>query len=234
MRRVLMGLFIFSLLVACAVPEKTALQEASPDPLPDLPLRTVGQKWDPQVKILVEKSEKISTYHYAYDTFRAGTFTVSQQGMKAHKVYLEHQKIGKNRLYNHVYLDAQQKMAWGICTDSEVQCQGLFKKAFSLPWIEQNPGTWTDPLSLMRRLPVSAVPVGTEQIDQRSATILEYTNAEGKREQVWVDSYFGFPLQQVIYGSGTTMEEKHTFTRPEINRVAEADVQLPEDYDVIS
>lgn len=237
---ILFIIFTFFILAACQGQKsiitdqqvRGQIEKESSEQLPELPLRTFAPSYASDIQLLVDKSAAISSYKYAYDAFQAETFTVFHHSSGDHKVYLTHQKQGKDRLYNHVYLDALSKKAWGACTDSEVLCQGLFKKAFPVSWDQEH--SWTDPLALMKNLPSDAQKVGTEEIDQRSNIILEYINAEGFREWLWVDIFYGFPMQQVIFGESKAILTKHQFTRPEINRVTEEDVSLPEGYQFIS
>jgi len=72
---------------------------------------------------------------------------------------------------------------------------------------------------------------GTEVIENRQTTILEYINDEGKREQLSIDDYYGVPLQQIIYENDEILE-KRTFTKFSVGNVKDSEVTMSSSYEL--
>ena len=227
MRKIILLLFIFTFLLSCSN-QNTTLPVASG---PDNPINVeitpeyVAQNTQ-KVNALLEKSRGITNYHYFYDTPSIEGYEVTVKDNKIKKAYTTPLKLESNIYYSEVYLDSAQKTAIAICTKTSILCDEAWGKAYSLNYASQLPEM--DPIALINQVKY-AEEAGSEVIENRQTTILEYTNSDGRREQLSVDNYYGIPLQQIIYENDEIIE-KRTFTKFSIGNVKESEVTMPSSY----
>ena len=182
-----------------------------------------------EVKELLEKHNPLKSVQYLMDTGLANTFTVYLRGDKLKK------EITRSRYeaitadfvyYNTVYVDRVARTAYTHCIFDQL-CPALIRdQALVLDFEDEDIIT---PIQIIEGV-TYAEKVGQERFDNRDTIILEYTNDDGKRERLWVETFFGLPLQQRIY-DGDEVAERRTFTRVSFNSVKDDDVTLPDTYE---
>ena len=152
-------------------------------------------------------------------------------GKKIKKVYFDTVKLRSGVYYDTVYLDLTAGTARGTCTTTGVLCGPILNNAYILNFGEQEPPF--TPVELLSKIGSDAAIVGTEQFTNRAAQIIEYTNAQGAKERLSIDTYYGIPLRQVKYNSAGEQQEEHTFTRIGVGNVKAADVSFPSGLTVV-
>ncbi|MBU1973976.1 MAG: hypothetical protein KKH52_01110 [Nanoarchaeota archaeon] len=196
-----------------------------------------------EVVELIEKSEKVNSYHYSFISLirqsnnnyeEVATYQAYLKGDKIKKIYLSPVKLNQEFYYIDIYLNINEKTAVGTCSTNSVLCDDLDNQAFKLVYTSEKISP--TPLDLLSALPLSAQKIGEETIENRKAAVLSYTNSDGKLEKLSVDTYSGIPLKQIIYQLEDDEEvvlEKNTFSLDGLNDVKNADVTLPDNYELI-
>ncbi len=184
--------------------------------------------YDPLVAGLMAKANEVGAYRYTYDASKAGTYDYYISGEKAKKVYLVPIKLKGDVNYNEVYLDDALQDAKVICSKGVSSCTFAWKKAYDIEYSTEN--VELTPLSIVAVIPYSAKKVGEELFDNQKTSIIEYVNAQERKERIWMDHYTGLPLKQVIYSvddvDGDKELTKHTFTRVILN-IKKSEVLFP-------
>lgn len=227
----LIGLLIF-LLVACTpqVSETIPLPEpSSGTPWGSIQPRSRVQEPAPNAKIieLLEKNKDATNYHYVYDAEKGDGYEVFVLGSKAKKVYLDAKPLRGDIFYNTIYLNRETKTAVGICNKPGVTCGAIWNKAYAVDYELENIAPTPVEILDQVRNPQEA---GSEVLLSRELTIIEFTNADGKKERWSVDDFYGLPSRQVIYSADAEIEESHTFIKLSVGQVQEEEVTLPEEY----
>ncbi len=226
-----MGLLIF-LLVACT----PQVSETIPLPEP-----SSGTQWGsiqpssrvqepaPNAEIieLLEKNKDATNYHYVYDAEKADGYEVFISGSKVKKVYLDTKPLRGDIFYNTIYLNRETKTAVGICNKPGVTCGAIWNKAFVLDYDKEKISS--TPVELLSRVS-NPQEAGSEVLLSRELTIIEFTNADGKKERWSVDDFYGLPSRQAVYSPDDEVEEIHTFIKLSVGQVREEEVTLPEEY----
>lgn len=219
-------------LISCA----KEITETSPDPEP-----ASGSRWgsiQPSSRVtepapnagiiaLLEKNKDATNYHYVFDADRSEGYEVFISGSKVKKVYLEAKPLRGDIFYNAIYLDREIKTAVGICNKLGVTCGAIWNKAYLLDYGPENIGP--TPVEIIQKVG-NAQEVGSEVLLNRDLKIIEFINAEGKKEHWSLDNYYGLPSRQVIYSSDDKVEESHTFTKLSVGQVRQEEVTLPAEY----
>jgi hypothetical protein len=176
-----------------------------------------------EVADLLAKYKGITSYQYAY-VHDDVSYTATVMGNKIKKVYSTAQRLDENTFYNEVYLDTDGKTAIVICHGGGVYCDGLTGKAFLVDYelekLEVNPVDLIASIGFAKN-------IGKENVFKRATTIIEISNG-----QVWVDNYYGFPMQYVVL-ENEKISEQYTFSKMEINTVGESDVKMPTSFKLV-
>jgi len=200
-------------------------------------------EYSEEVAELIEKNKGASNYRYTinansrnqYDNFNHDYFyEVYFKDDKIKKIYNEPVKLKLDIFYNIVYLDLEDEVAYGVCDGTTVLCDGLDKKAYDVGYNKEN--VVLDPLFLLDKITYAAKIVGSETLNGRKATILEYVNKQGTKERLSVDTYYGLPLKQVVYELDDDEEvvvKRNDFNIINVGGVKNADVNLPEEYEIV-
>ncbi len=211
-----------------AEPSDVAVQNFKPKITIIPPKEKPQPQYESEVDVLITKAKSVVSYQYAFDASKGGTYTYFISGALAKKVYVEPVKLRDLVYYNEVYLDLNQKKGIGVCTKGVSTCTSVWKQAFPVNFdLEKVEFT---PQDLITHIPYSAHVVGEERVDNQETSIVEFTNAQGRKERLWLDQYSGLPLKEVIYSVDTEEEkelEKHTFTRI-ILGVKKSEVTFPD------
>ncbi len=238
------GLLLVSLfLVACIPPpvgapetvssaEPIASQPRSRTIQPEAPTRspaTTSSGIDPEAKALLDKSRGATNYVYLFDASKPGAYYVYVRGNKIKKAYLDEQKLNKEIYYSAVYLDLDMKTAVATCEIPGTLCGSYWKKAY--PALFNTEADILTPIELVDQVSVATL-VGTERFENRDLKLIEYTNEDGRRERLGIETYYGLPMKQIVYRSSEEEEilTQHTFTKLSVGQVKASDVTMPADY----
>jgi uncharacterized protein YcfL len=247
------GVVILSiLLVACSSSETISNAPANPTEMGDsnpadttntqetatqetdvLPEREQTPKQLSAAKELLNKHKNVKSIDYTFDGGSEKTIEVAVKGDKILKRVPSTQYTGDSTLgsyYNAIYLDRSSRTAYTHCRVSGTCEPEHQDKALQLDFAKQNVIT---PIDIISKV-TSASIIAEQQFNRRETTIIEYMNNGGRREQLWVDSFFGVPLQQKIFGSTDDADiiEEHTFTSMAFNSLKDSDVTLSEKYTI--
>lgn len=197
----------------------------------------VAPQYDPNVKVYLDKAEKVESYSYHFSSRVLNNFGNFEElkdynafvkGNQVKKVYLDQVKYKEGVNYDTVFLNLAEKTTFGVCLEKgAVMCSGMDGKAFKIDYGREKLVT---PQELMELVPPSAKIVGEETIDRRNTVILGYINARGQQEKLSVDKYSGLPMKRVVYqmeGDQEVVLEKTTFTQLSVGNVKSAEVTLP-------
>ena len=253
----LVGLLLtFLLITSCTPnPDSTSTSDQTKDQLPipnqinkimeSQPKPTVieaSQVYSSEVAELIEKSANLNSYHYTFSSSKRNQYesyeTVENyeakiKENKIKKSYSTPVKLSNTLYYSEVYLDTETETALATCDLKTVLCDDNRLQARSLryPAVKIS----VNPLEIIENIPKDAKVVGTENIGNRQATIIEYINDEGNKEKLSIDTYSGFPLKQESFiqeDDEDVLLKKNTLNLKSFNNIKNADVTLPEDYEL--
>lgn len=176
---------------------------------------------------LLEKNKEATNYHFVFDADKAEGYEVFISGSKVKKVYLDAKPLRGDIFYNTIYLNRETKTAVGICNKPGVTCGAIWNKVYTINYEQENIAPTPVEIIDQARNPQE---VGSEVMMNRKLTIIEFTNADGKKERWSLDNFYGLPSRQVIYSSDGVVEESHTFTKLSVGQVREDEITLPTDY----
>lgn len=185
-----------------------------------------------EIKELMDKNKKVKSYRYIYDVPSGDSYEYFTTGPKVKKYYNILRKSNLvNVYYNEVYLNSNTKQAYALCTLSAYSCTYSRDKAFQINYDKEKVDVTI--FDLVRSMGYDAHKVGEEMIDNVQTIIIEHTNKQGKKERLWLDTYYGMPMKQIIYDNveGAMKEEKHTFSRL-IVPVLDSEVTMPVNYEL--
>ena len=234
----LIGLVLLLVVAACVPQQQPSVQQPAAQPSqpsvqqpaaqPSQPVAAAPQQpaIDPLIKELLEKHRSVTSLHYVLDDGTPSAVIVWLKGDKLKKEIFR-TRLGLETYYELVYVDRAAKTAYTHCAAAAGCAAEHRDKAIPLNFAAEN--AVLTPFDLLKDV-TSAEKIGTERFDERSTIIIQFTNEDGHREQLLVDSFFGVPLQQRIYGDDDEVLEKHTFTKVAFNSLKEADVTLPGQY----
>lgn len=181
-----------------------------------------------EVKDLLAKHLKAQSMKTVIDDGTPNALTIIVKGDKIRKITNVPRVYNKETFVNEIYVDRAAKTAYGVCTDNFACPIERQKKAYPRDFASDDIVT---PLDIIRKV-TYAEKVGAEKFDNRETVIVEYTNADGNRERLWLETYRGVPLQQRIFDDGKEIE-KHTFTESAFDTYSDADVSLPEGTEIV-
>ncbi len=176
-----------------------------------------------EVKALLAKHSSVKSFKTIVDDGELDTFTIIVYGDKIKKTVPFTRYYDKKTFANDVYIDRAAKTAYGLCSDNFHCDKDRRINAEKQDYDKVNPVT---PLDIIKGVS-SAEKISEEMFDRKQTMVIEYTNAAGKRERLWVDKFSGLPVQQKIY-EGESVAEEHAFTEMAVNAYSEEDASLPE------
>ena len=176
---------------------------------------------------LLQRNKDVTNYHYVFDADKVEGYEVFISGSNVKKVYIDAKPLRGDIFYNTIYLNRETKTAVGICNKPGVTCGAIWNKAYIVDYESENIGpTPVEMIDTVR----NPQEVGSEVMLNRDLTIIEFINADGKKERWSLDDFYGLPSRQVIYSSDEEIEESHTFIKLSVGQVQEEEVRLPEEY----
>ncbi len=231
-------LALLVLLVSCVpTPQETAPEQQTVVVVEDEPIqKTVSRRssqpaasepGDNALTTLLSKNADAQNYYYLFDANKAGGYYVSAYGSKIKKEYSDTIRLNNEFSYNKVFLDTSTKKAIAICDKGGITCRSVWNKAQELPYEMQK--IYPSPVDIARGVR-SPKKIGTQVLQERETTIIDYWNGQGMKERLYVDNYYGLPLKQVILGDDGSILEEHLFTQLSVGHVTEGDVILPQKY----
>lgn len=227
---VLAALFLFS--CTSSTPETAPLPEPSSESQwGSIQPSSRVKESAPNAEILelLEKNKDATNYHYFFDAEKADGYEIFISGSKVKKVYLDAKPLRGDIFYNNIYLNLETKTAVGICNKPGVTCGAVWNKAYVLDYTTEKIGL--TPVEMIPRVN-NPQEIGSEVMLNRDLTILEFVNADGKKERWSVDDFYGLPSRQIIYSADDEVEESHTFTRLSVGQVQDEEVALPKEYEL--
>jgi len=128
----------------------------------------------------------------------------------------------RKHYFDTVYLDMTQQTGYAYCESrGQRRCSDPDREFL----VEYSDFIIKTPMEWMREVPYNAAWVGTEQIDNRAADIIEYERNDGTTVRMKVDAYSGVPREIWVYqGSMENVVEKYAFRDFAINAVKESDM----------
>lgn len=154
---------------------------------------------------LLDKTQKVKSYSFYYidSTTQLQTDQWFVKGDRAAVKLYEPNYWDREEWVDTVYLDFAAKTAVGYCENwQRVRCTDNNRK-FNIvfaPFDKRLPTYW------LTQIPTSAEVVGSETIDERFVTKVQW-NEGGKTYSVWMDNTFGVPMKVWIdSGSGKPQE----------------------------
>tara|TARA_Y100000310_G_scaffold341971_1_gene443149 strand:- start:522 stop:1259 length:738 start_codon:yes stop_codon:yes gene_type:complete len=202
-----------------------------------------SQTYSEEVAELLEKSANLKSYEYVlstskrnqYENYEPGeSYRAQVKDNKVKKSYSEAVKLNQNIYYSEIYLNNEEETALATCDLQTVLCDDnhLIVRSLRYPAAKMT----LEPLQIIQSLPKNAEQIGSEKIDNRQAVILKYTNADGNKEKLFVDTYSGFPLKQESFIQEDDEEillERNTFNLKGFNNIKNSEVTPPEDYETV-
>jgi len=217
--------------VADEMPETTETATAAPVPEPTAspvveetePATT--QQMNPKVQALLDKTDSIKSYEFFYQTSDNWDLIRDKYYIRDNIVKIKLFEVNwynKKAYFDTVYLDMDAETAVAFCEDtSHSRCEDSDKE-FVIEYNDfklKTPKEWVNEIEY-------AEWVGTEQLDKRSADIVEYDNNDGTTTRIWIDSYSGLARQIWIYrGDTENLLDKYGFRDLAINSVKADDVK---------
>ncbi len=252
-----MAVILLLILVSCAptareqvlirekagVPEPARTASAPTTPSPSTPTENTPAPvvvLSPDIAALADKGKAQTNYKYSFSSRTRNQYGNYDEAIKfdlyykdgyGKKVYLSPQKLRKDIFYNEVYVDFAKKTAVGVCTSAGTLCGSVpGNRAYSLDYDSQRPIVL---LHLLEGILDDARNLRTGPFDNRRVMVVEYTNWQGKRELLSLDTFSGLPLQQEIYvtqGDEQILDKRYTFTGMNADSVKIKDVTLPANF----
>lgn len=196
----------------------------------------------PEIESLIEKSKSITSYKYTFDARTNENYDAYIKDYKIRKSYAEVKKLNEDVYYTDVYLNTyidvypgEQQVATVICAKAGTLCESSWLKAYTIDYNKEEIAE--TPLDLLDAIPAEAKKVGEVVFNGRPVVVVEfpahYPAFEGYTEQLSIDTYYGFPMQQILYKTTDESKEpvvKHTFTAISVNNVQTPDVTIPQNY----
>jgi len=130
--------------------------------------------------------------------------------------------------FTHVFIDRTAKTAYAACLNDK-DCRynkttNYNGTAYEVSFDEENVETLWDVLDSLESKEIKRQTTGF--ISQRDATIVEYTNADGLREELAIEDYYGLPIQRTSYNTDGTIAKRTNFGVDRINSVKESEVTM--------
>ena len=245
-------LIVLLLLIACGSTSDEEVVTRKEAGLPSEPARTPpvvvipSETAEPasailsaDIAALVDKGKAQTNYKYSFASRSRNQYGNYDEATKfdlyykeglAKKVYASSQRRDTTTFYNEVYIDFAKKKAVGVCNSATVLCGSSENKAYPLEYDQERPVVL---LHLLDAIGSDARKLRVGLFDQRSVMVIEYSNWQGKREQLFIDTYYGLPLQQETYitqGDEQILEKRNSFTTMVVGSIKNKDVTLPENY----
>lgn len=193
--------------------------EAAPEPEPEAepePQRQMTSKMQELVQKHVGRVDSLR-YMYQDQTIKPEEWETWIKGDKMHVKLREMDNIRGDVYIDNVYLDLSSKTAVGYCERNVYRCadpnspvEVNFRKYY-----RKTPFEWIDEVSYAEK-------VAEEQMQQR--TVWKIRSVEdGKTTEMWVDEYYGIPLEIEVTEGGAT--NKYIFEDIGFNAVDDSDLE---------
>ncbi len=188
--------------------EQAAKQETAPVSEPKLPKVSIS----PEVAALIGKTSKVKSYSYLYhgppnDALGIG-FAVA--GTKGKVSLAKKEKLSDGNYYDTVFLNLREKAAKAYCLSPDCTVEGPLQ-------VEFDDYYKTTPFDFLANLTSGSVS-GTELLDNRKVSIVQYNDTLGMGGKMWIDNTYGLPIK-VIFG-----KVKHEYRSFYFNTVTEEEV----------
>ncbi|MBI2662073.1 hypothetical protein HYX11_01295 [Candidatus Woesearchaeota archaeon] len=215
--------------------DETPIVSNSKPTITIVPPQEEANDYPANIKPIIEKGKKLTSYKYVYDLPSGDSYEYSINGANVKKYYTTTRKSNiLNVYYNEIYFNVNTKEGYAICSMGASSCKNVWEKAFPISYdLEKVAVT---PSDLINSIGYDAKKIGEQTYDNYQTIIIEHTNAQGKKEELWLNSYYGLPMIQIIYDTvnGEDKEiEKHTFTRLS-SPVMLSEVTLSENFEIQS
>ncbi|MFC1801443.1 hypothetical protein ACFLZB_03185 [Nanoarchaeota archaeon] len=204
----------------------TVKQSSDPKPTPQ-----PTQQMDSEIQELLDAHTDFNSVEFIKDS---GTYNTQEIFVKGNKYTKSVERPGRysdpSENYDTVYIDRDAQTAYGYCADKDKnKCPLEYRgSAYELDFDEED---IVLPLDLYDRI-TYAEKAGSETIENRKMTIIEFTNSDGNRERMSIGQFYGFIFKQEIFDDNDEVIERHTFTNVAFNTLDIEDVSLPEGVDV--
>ncbi|MBD3310541.1 hypothetical protein GF351_04940 [Candidatus Woesearchaeota archaeon] len=178
-----------------------------------------------ELQELLSGLDKVKSYHYAY---QSGTPEAKKYYVKGDKILvelMEKKRWKSGEFYNKVLLDLDDKTAHGFCTDRDIcndEQRSIAKKvSFSEYMPDILPKEYAESIT-------HGDIVGTENIENRPATIVEFEDDSGNTVDVSINNYYGMPMR-IVTETPTGTKKEIMFTEMGWNSVDDSDVEFPKE-----
>ncbi len=223
-----------------ANPEPAAETQAPAQEAPAEDEAEQPKEYSADVLAVISKGKVKDNYKYRYSSSflnkngqyqqRQG-FIVSIKGSKIKKEYSDLQKPDVSTSYDAVFLDPDAKTAYAICSLTEAKCGESYMKRYVLSYEDEKLAI--TPLEVLSMIGYDAYLKGTEVYEDRKAYVLYHTNAQGNKEKLLIDKFYGIPLKQEIYkqeGDEEKKIEENSFVIMTVGGVKDSDVNIGTEY----
>lgn len=208
------------------VPETTVQEPVQEPAEADEPVQVQQTKeLNPKVESLLSKVDGIKSYEFYYQTSDNWDLIRDKYYIKDNKMKIKLFDVNyynKRNYFDTVYLDMDEETAVAYCEEpGHTRCVDPDKE-FVISYDDfmiKTPVEWVKEIEY-------AEWIGTQQLDQRAADIIEYENDDGTTTRMWIDSYSGLARQIWIYrGDTENIIEKYGFRDLAINSVKSSEME---------
>jgi len=202
-------------------PEPVPVVEPTPSTSPE-PTQTIKpvQAIDPQVDVLLKKSEKLTSYQYM-DGQSNDIYFIKDNKVKI-KIKDWHGSIGD--YYDYVYLDTDEKKAFSVCLELTTCEKG--KEQYSvLPYDKYK---FKTPLEYLDEAKTGKV-ISSEKCEKYTCQVIQYEK-EGKLFRMLITDYRGVPYEIREQASLGNYETILKFSDQAYDHLTVIDVSLPEGW----
>src|SRR3989344_6936891 len=113
--------------------DETIVESNSKPIITIIPPQEEASDYAPDIKPLIEKGKKLTSYKYVYDIPSGDSYEYSINGAKAKKHYTTTRKSSLlNVYYNEIYFNLNTKESYAVCSVGASSCKNVWKKAFPI------------------------------------------------------------------------------------------------------
>lgn len=236
--RTLFVIFILGLLlIACKPAEEPAETDDTTAPGPDIeiyeqvqnkadetPAKETMPEMSDKLQKLLAKADDVQSLEYSYSEFVLGKAEyyahVYVYGNKAkHELPTSYSKdYAPGTKYDVAYFDLAAKTVAAYCEDPE-DCDDTETPISA----EYDAFVTETPFSILDSIEYAEI-VGSEMWDKKECTTIELTNAQGKKQIIWLWEYRGLPVRYEIHDSDDNKLKEVEFKSLIANGLKESDV----------
>lgn len=201
----------------------------SPAPQPQTPAPSTSQLTDytdAKIKRIIAKSDKVTGYAFYYQTSANWNLIRDQYFIRGDKMKVKLYEVNfynRQHYFDTVYLDMAAKTGIAYCESRDQRRCSDPNREFIVAYndfIIKTPYEWVN------EVPYRAVWVGTEQIDNRAADVIEFDRNDGATIRMKLDSFSGLPREVWIYqGDVENVIERYAFRDFSINSVTATEIE---------